>query len=331
MKRLQNAKQVPLPLAVWLARDTYDYADDRSNYISATELLAPMKSIVLSRKIPQESLVTDIHDLVPSRIGTAIHDSVEQAWIFKYEHALKSLGYKDDFISRIRVNPELGEEMEDIIPVYLEQRSTKVVDGVTVSGKFDMIFNGRIIDTKSTSTFTYINKTNDKNYKLQGSIYRWLNPDIVFDDVMDINYVFTDWKPTLAETQKDYPQARAMAYSIDLMSYEETEAWIKQRVALYHKSRNLSEEQLPRCTNEELWRKESVWKYYRDLNKTARSTKNFNNPAEANAHALTLAQKNPNGGVLEVKGQVVKCKYCDAFAICKQKDEYIATGQLTGF
>jgi hypothetical protein len=36
-----------------------------------------------------------------------------------------------------------------------------------------------------------------------------------------------------------------------------------------------------------------------------------------------------NGGeVKEVPGEIVACKYCDAFTVCTQKDKYIASGEL---
>ena len=330
MKQIHNAKQIPLSLAVWLARDTYDYVSD-PNYISATSLLKPLKSLVLASQVPSDQQVTDIHDLVPSRIGTAIHDSIEMAW--KSERLgsiLDSLGY-NHISHKIKVNPPLDTLEKDIIPVYMEQRTTKELDGITVGGKYDFIMDGILTDFKSTSTYTYINKTNNEKYQLQGSIYRWLNPDVITADYMEIHYIFTDWKPTLADTQKDYPPSRAMAVKIPLLSIEETENFIRSKINQFKTHRTSKEEGLPACNDEELWRKESVWKYYRDLSKTARSTKNFNNASEAQSHAMAMSGKNPAGGVIEVKGQVVACKYCNAFPICKQKDQYIATGELTSF
>ena len=328
MNQVHNSKQIPLTLAVWLARDTYDYVSD-SNYISATTLLRSLKSVILSKRVPKEDQVVDIHDLVPSRIGTAIHDSIEKAWLSsRLPQILDTLGINQAFA----VNPPNLEDVpEHMVPIYMEQRSTKELMGYKIGGKYDFVLNGTLIDFKSTSTFTYVNKTNNQKYIEQGSIYRWLNPEIITDDFMEIHYIFTDWKPTLADTQKDYPPARAMSVRLPLLSFDETEALISNKLQLIKASENLPEEGLTPCNDEELWRKESVFKYYNDVSKTTRSTKNFDDAASASLHAAGLKSKYPNNGVIEVKGQVVACKYCDAFSICKQKDTYIASGELTGF
>lgn len=324
--RITNDKNIPLSLAVWLARDTYDYQSD-DNYFSATTLIKSPKQVVLSKRVPRENQVVDVHDLVPSRIGTAIHDSIEMAWVNNYQQALEQLGH-EDIAHRVRINWDPDSLEKGLIPVFMEQRAIKQLGDFKIGGKFDMVFNGTLIDFKSTSTFTYINKVNDAKYQLQGSIYRWLNPDLIMDDFMEIHYIFTDWKKGLADQQKDYPPARAMTYRIPLLSLEETEAYINKRLDEYRNNQHLPEESLPPCNDKDLWRRESVWKYYRDLSKTARSTKNFDNPSDAHSHALSLSSKNPTGGVIEVKGEVVACKFCDAFSICKQKDTYILSGEL---
>ncbi len=82
---------------------------------------------------------------------------------------------------------------------------------------------------------------------------------------------------------------------------------------------------MPPCSDDDLWRKDPVFKYYKNPNSTARSTKNFDTFAEAHAR---LAEDGFVGKVVEVKGEVVACKYCNAFAVCKQKDTYIADGSL---
>jgi hypothetical protein len=80
-----------------------------------------------------------------------------------------------------------------------------------------------------------------------------------------------------------------------------------------------SQDALPRCTDEELWRSEPVYKYYSDPTKTdGRATKNFDSLIEANNH---LTEKG-KGVVKTVPGQVKACLYCRAFDICEQRKEY---------
>ena len=85
------------------------------------------------------------------------------------------------------------------------------------------------------------------------------------------------------------------------------------------------EKDLPLCNSKELWRSEPVYKYYKNPDKTTRSTKNFDNLSDANKR---LAEDGGVGVVITQPGQAVACKYCSAFALCTQKDDLIAAGEL---
>ena len=56
-----------------------------------------------------------------------------------------------------------------------------------------------------------------------------------------------------------------------------------------------------------------------------RSTKNFDNQHDAN---LRLVEDGGVGIVVRVPGQVVACKFCAAYNSCRQKDKYLASGEL---
>jgi hypothetical protein len=86
----------------------------------------------------------------------------------------------------------------------------------------------------------------------------------------------------------------------------------------------MEESQIPECSDEDLWRSEPVYKYYKDPNKTLRSTKNFENKQDAYSHLASIGI----GTVIEKPGTVTSCRYCPAFSICAQKDKLIATGEL---
>ena len=320
-----NQTGIPVALAVWLATDNYDHNIDPMT-ISATSLLKPVRQIILSSRIQSQSKI-DIASLLASRMGTAIHDSIEKAWIENYESAFKSLGYPDRAISRIRINPELSDLGEDDIPIYLEKRSERKIDGFTITGKFDFVIEGRVEDFKSTGTYTYMTKSKDQDYILQASIYRWLNPEIITADDMRIHFIFTDWKALDAKLQKDkgYPQSKTLEYPLRLMSLQETEHWIKRKLQEIQKYWSSDDLDIPFCTDEQLWRTPPVFKYYKDPNKRTRSTKNFDNAAEA---YLRLTQEGGKGIVVEAGGEVKACRYCSAFEICKQKDMYLADGSL---
>lgn len=325
MQTYTNHTGIPLSIALWLATDDYDHNPD-PNTISVTSLLKPLKQTILAKRVTGAAAVPDVAAQLSNRIGSAVHSAVERSWLYNSKPGLLSLGYPQKIVDRVRCNPTAEELLADpnIIPIYLEQRANKVVDGMTISGKFDLVVDGYLEDIKMTGTFTYKHKTNDEKWRIQGSCYRWLNPDIVTKDTLKIQYIFKDFMQSMAKTP-DYPPSATHEYKIKLMSVQEADSYIRQRVADYKRLLNADEADMPPCSDEDLWRKEPVFKYYKNPNSTARSTKNFNTFMEAHAR---LAEDGFVGNIVEVKGEVVACKYCDAFSECKQKDAYVADGSL---
>ena len=327
-QRFANVSEVPLALAVFLASDYYDY-DSTPNTISATTLLKPIRQIVLpSRLAPGDGLV-NLADMMNNRMGSAIHDGIEKAWLTNYQVAMKALGYPQRIIDRIRINPSDDQLNDDVIPVYLEQRLKRQFGKWIITGKFDFIGEGRVQDFKSTSVWTYKNQVNSDKYTQQGSIYRWLDPKKIYVDEMDIHYIFTDWKAGMQRSDPNYPPRRFHRQSFPLMPLKETERFIGSKVALIEQYMDAPEETLPLCDDEELWRSEPVFKYYKNptnANKPGgRSTKNFDTRQEA---LLRFSEDGNVGYVKEVPGQVTACKYCPAFGACTQKDALIASGDL---
>ncbi len=323
MRKYTNNSGIPLSMAVFLATDKYDHEE---NTISATSLMKPIRQLILSDRVPQASAMDDLSRLVASRVGSAIHDGIEDSWVTHYKDSMQALGYPKRLVECVRVNPEPEEVTEDVIPVYLERRSYKEVMGYTVSGKFDFVGDGRVEDFKTTSTFAWTAGKNDDKYALQGSIYRWLNPDIITDDVMAIQFVFTDWQARMAKSDPKYPQNRVATREFKLMSVEETDRYVRNKLTQIDRYWNAEESEIPYCTDEDLWRSETKWKYYKNPNKTTgRSTKNFNNAAEAYGR---LAADGNVGTVIEQPGEVKACKYCPAYPVCTQKDQLIAAGDL---
>lgn len=315
---------IPLPLAVFLATDDYDYDPTA---ISATALMKPIRQLVLTKRVNPEDNPIDIAGLVSSRMGSAIHAAIEKAWL-NPKQALKALGMPAKLADNVIINPSkpMLELNPNAIPVYMEQRAYRQVGDYRVSGKFDFVAEGRVQDFKSTSVYSYLNQTNATKYALQGSLYRWLNPDIIHKDDMVVNYIFTDWSAADAKQKPEYPQARVLTQRIHLISVEETQAYVEAKLKQIEKYKDAKEEDIPYCTDEDLWRKETVWKYYKHKDKTGgRSTKNFDSSADAYAR---LAEDGYTGIVVEVKGQVVACRYCNAFSVCTQKDNYLLSGDL---
>ena len=320
MDKLTNKNNVTLSLAVWLGTDTYDHDPD-PKIISATSLLKPIRAIVLARQNKDLIKIGDVTGLIPSRMGTAYHDSIESSWNGpQFREVLLKLGYSEAIIDRVRINPKPEEVTGNIIPVYMELRGKKACGDFIISGKFDFCAEGNLEDFKSTSVWSYIFGSNNSDYIYQGSIYRWLHPEIITGDKITIQYIFTDWSASKAKQDRAYPQSRILSKTFPLMSIAETDAFIKGRLKAISSLLGAPQEQLPLCTPDELWQKEAVWKYYKDPDKRVRSTKNFTNPTEAHTRCAT---DGGTGIVVEVPGEVVRCRYCDVVGICSQAENLV--------
>lgn len=325
---ITNLKNFPLELAVWVAYNDYDFTP-ATNTISATGILKPLRQIILPPRLSGDGrVVLDVENLIASALGTAIHAAIQRAWENgNYAKALRELGFGEDTIKRILINPLPQQITSDKVPVYIEQRASRtiVVQGIaiTISGKFDMVCAGKVTDTKSTTVYSWIMGNKDDDYRLQMSIYRWLNPEKVTEDVGRINFVFTDWSKLDAKRRagQNYPQNRLESKEISLLSLAETEEWIRQKLTLILRHQADAEKDVPECTDEELWMSAPTFKYYANpltAEKGGRATRNFDTMEEAQQY---LSEKG-KGVVKEVKGDPKRCGYCPAFNICTQKDKY---------
>ena len=330
--RYTNNKKIPLALAVYLATDHYDYDP---NTLSATAIIKPVRQTILKGRVPAEKQLIDLDTLIQARLGTSIHDGIEKAWNTNHVAAMRALGYDDKIIDRIRINPKPDEDHpSNMIPIYMEQRHYRdiEVNGKTfkISGKMDFIAQGVVQDFKSTIAFTFKHGTKLEDYALQGSIYRWLAPDIVTGDYIHIHYVFMDWAKFKVHSEKNYPPARCHSVKVPLLSLKETEAYIKSKIKQVLTQQDMPEHEITFCNDKELWREEDVYKYYKDPKNAGvpgkRSTKNFDKPAEAQER---FVKDGSVGQVVIVKGKVKACKYCAGFHACTQKDRYIKDGTLS--
>lgn len=162
------------------------------------------------------------------------------------------------------------------------------------------------------------------DYVLQGSIYRWLNQDIITKPTMHIDFIFTDWKAYEADAKLEYPQQAALSVEFPLMSLNETEEWLTSKINNINKYKDLDQDQMPECNIQELWQDPPKYKYFKNpLGK--RATKVFDSLSEANQRLIT------DGSVGKIdthEGKPKRCLYCSGAVICKQAQMFIADGLL---
>lgn len=305
---------LPLPVQVWLAADAYEGKNDNT-HISATTLLKDSHKIVLENQIGNELDISDegLLNMFASRRGTAIHSALENVWTNDNlrNKALDALGLKE-LKERIVINKH--KENPNQIEIWLEQRSYKTIDDMTVNGQFDMVMDGQVVDYKNTSVFTYMHGSKIEDYKLQGSIYRWLNPNLITDDKIKIIYIMHDWTSRDAKINPNYPQMPIIAVDYDLYSLDYTENFIKNKI------QEIKNGGAPECVAS-LKLSDPVWQYF-SKSDSKKAAKNFTNQADANHYVMTKGK-----GFIKMKPQkATGCKYCKARSICKQYADLLLKG-----
>lgn len=320
-----NRNDLPLPLAIFLAADAYDHNED---VVSVTKFIKPLRELILAERVTGKQLIqreADVLDQLQSRLGTATHAHMEN--VLKDDKlrnaALEALGIPQKTRDKIVVNP--ADLKAGQIPLLSEYTGYKEHQGFVFRGTADIIFNGRLADIKQTTTYSHVDANKDKKYGMQGSMYRWIMPKLITENIMDIYEIYINWERFKALQQAAYPQNRIHVKNIPLMEPRETERYVNGKVKLIDDLYNAKDEDIPECTDEELWRSPSVFKYYKDPNKTERSNGNFDNYADA------LAKKHANndvGIIKEVKSTVRACLYCDAFPVCEQAKRLQQAGEI---
>lgn len=323
-QRITNKHGIDLPLAVWLLQDGYKSgAADAppGELLSVTTIMRPTRQLILQRKVDTSKETIDLSDLIASRRGHAFHDSIERAWTEgNWRKAMAQMHYPQSIIDKVIINPGPKDDLDGKIPIYLERRGFKVFEDVVITGQLDFLMNKAYRDFKSTSTYAWTSGNKDQDYILQGSMYRWLMPDLIQDEVMRIEFIFTDWQKFAAKNPK-YPQAVIQHREYPLMSIKDTETWIHDKLAEIRTNARKPQSSMVRCSEKELWRGEDRYKFF--LNpETAkaggRSSKNFDKASEAELYR----QEKGKGVVVKVPGEVKACLYCPAFSVCEQRKEY---------
>lgn len=327
MKKLTNQHQIDLPIAVWLLQNGYYSGADvapEGELISVTTLMKPTRRLILERQVDQSKEVLDVADLIASRVGHGIHDSIERAWTEgDWRGAMRRLHYPQSVIDRVKINPDPSTVSGNDIPIFLEQRRFKEIGDVVLTGQLDFAINGAYRDVKTTSTFSYTSGKKDTDYILQGSMYRYIMPELIWQDTMRIEFIFTDWQKYRAKSDLNYPQAKVAHKEYPLMSLEDTEAWILNKLTDIKKNARhvKNQDKLVRCSDDELWKQPDTYKYYANpetAKAEGRAQKSFDKLADAELHK----QEKGKGVIVTVRGEVKACEYCSAFSACEQRKEY---------
>ena len=306
-----NTRNIPLAVAVWLARDLYD---KDPTYISGSELERSNRQIVLGRRVEAD---IDLADVVAARLGHAINDAIDNAW--KSERLMeyvKLAGFNPLF--EYEVNPVIPDPKK--IPVYIQKRYEEPFMGHTLSGAPDLIFQRRLFDYKSTAVFLY-QKKKPEDYLWQLTTYRFLAREHIDDDTATIQFILKDWSKQRALKDPDYPQTPCPTMLVRVGSAEACRARLEERIRELDRLMSAHDHELPACTPKDLWMDPPTFAYFKNphAKPDARASRVFTTLADA--QAFQAAQ----GGVGRIdtrQGEPRACDYCIASTICQQKAQW---------
>ena len=213
--KLTNKMGLPEPLVNAVKNQAYSPG---SSDITVTTLIQPP----LIRKLRKEhdsEVEEDVSDRIWALIGSATHGILENA--FKGTQA------------------------------RVEERVYAQVLGWKIGGQFDVLEGSTLSDYKITSVYSADGKI---EWEQQLNVLRWLlHKNNTLVDKLQIVAIFRDWSKHGIKKNPDYPPSQVSVINIPVWTLEDTEAYIKERVALHQ----LAEP--PMCNDEERWANPEQW------------------------------------------------------------------------
>lgn len=284
--KITNKFNVPETLVALATRDYY--SKGKSDY-SVTEIISPPRIQRLRRKHFEE-IEQDVSDMLWMLLGTALHVVAERSEVSGHTN---------------------------------EERLSAGIDGIILSGAIDLQKDEAdgitITDYKFTSAWALMN---DKpEWEQQQNIYKYLVERVKKKPVkgLKICALIRDWSRRDAQNKPDYPQAPIQIVDIPMWTFDRTEAFIKERVELHRDSKVSADwgEELPLCTDEERWVRQTTYAVKKDGRKTA--IRVFDTQDEADALLKEMPEKDK--GFIEIrKGEAVRCtgNFCGVSQWCSQ-------------
>lgn len=293
--KVTNKFNVPATLLALAQRDFY--TKGAADY-SVTEIISPPR-IQRLRKRHWDEIEQDVSDMLWMLLGTALHVVAERSVIEGHTN---------------------------------EERIIVGVDGVLLSGAIDLQQDdgdGVIIyDYKFTSAWALMN---DKpEWEQQQNIYKYLIERAKKKPVngLRICALIRDWSRRDAQNKPNYPQAPIQVIDIPMWDTEKAEAFIRSRIEAHRESKVKADwdEELPLCTEEDRWIRETKYAVKKEGRKTA--IRVLDTEEEAQALLKELPEKDK--GFIEIrKGEAVRCtgNFCGVSQWCTQYQQSLKEAQ----
>ena len=282
-----NKHNLPQPFVDLVTQDRYD---NGGSDFTTTGLLKPPRVVALEKK-HWNDLESDVSELVWRMSGQAKHYVLEMM-------AKKS---PDRHIA--------------------EQRFFLHLSGVKISGQIDLFDKKEkvLYDWKETSVWKGI-LGDQIDWTRQGNINRFLlsKSGVEVEAIKNIAF-FKDWKRNEAKNDASYPQCPIQIFNLDVWPLEQTEKFIRERIAM-HQAAKVT---LPECSPEDRWQKQDAWAVMKQGRKSAVKV-HYEKPL-AELHLQACDKRHS----IEFRpGKSVRCEaYCPCLKFCAQGQKLVEAGK----
>ena len=289
---ITNKYNLPETIVRAIVNDPYDKGN--SDY-SATELISPIQQTILKHRYWDE-ITEDASDRVWSLLGQCAHTVLERA---------------------------------DVKDAVRERRAFSEMLGKKISGAADLYHDQIISDYKITTVWAAIKGNRISEWEAQLNILAYLFGKNGYPvKKLQVVAIYRDWSPTEAARYGDRYPPKAENISLSLWTKEKQMSFICERLTQLINNENKTDDDLPFCSNEEMWAKPDLWALKKKANQKA--TKLYDKQEDAQAALLT--QKTPDEFEIQLRsGERTRCsKYCSASAFCSQYQVFMASTKQSG-
>ncbi len=281
--KITNKSGLPQTLVNVMQRDPYTRGGAR---LSVTQLIGSPRIAILRARHDSE-METDVVDGIWSMMGRAMH-------------SLAEAGADEQHIAEERIHTNvLGWSLSGGIDLQRLDGNSAIVE-----------------DYKVTSAWAVMN---DKpEWERQLNVYDYLVTKEKGWHVKELNVIafIRDWSRMKASTQEGYPSAPVIRVPVKQWTFEEQQAYVEERIRLHQEAatRDQFGDDLPRCTDEDRWVKQSKFAVMKPGRKTA--VRVFDTKAEADA----FSTDNAGTEVVERPGAATRCteNFCGVSQWCSQ-------------
>ena len=283
--KITNKKNLPEPMFNFVNNDKQAPKD---NVIRVTDLNKGIREHWLHKRHWHE-LEQDVSDMVWLMFGTAVHSVVDKAE--ERSHQIKET--------------RLEEKIGDLI----------------LSGQFDLYDAKRkiVTDYKTCSVWKFM-FDDFSDWERQTSVYCWLLRKAGFEvEGAEIVALMKDHSKSKARTERDYPDlpVQTVKFPYTDQIHEETEEFIFARMKAIQTARDLADDELPLCTDEERWYSGSKYAVMKNDNVRALKLEDTREDAEA------WMQNNEHRGGTHIEHRPGISRKCiDYCSVCEFCDYY---------